>query len=330
VFFTDTLSVSGALSVTAAGRFNRAQIDMSDLFGTALTGSHSFERFNPSVGATFQLSPAVNLYASYGEANRIPTAAELSCANPSRPCAFPLGFISDPGLEQVVARTAEIGARGHTHGGELKVDWFADVFDTRNQNDILFVSSGPTLGSGYFENAGATQRLGAEAALEGTWRKLDFHANYGLVRATFRSHLVMLSDSNPGADANGDIYVQPGDRLPEVPLQVAKLGIGCSVAPGLHLGLDGIVVSNQYLRGDEANLQKPLPGYAVLNARASWQAGPHLSIFVEGENLLDHHYVSFGLYGDPTGNGIFPNFTNPRFYTPGEPFGFRAGAQLQF
>ena len=320
-----------ALNMTVASRFNVATVHLYDRFGDTLNGAHSYERLNPSTGLTYQVASGLNLYASYSEANRIPTAAELSCANPTQPCRFPLGFISDPQLNQVLARTGELGARGQSSTSEdLAFNWTADVYDTRNQNDIIFVSSGPLVGSGYFRNAGATQRLGAEAALFGTWGKLDYHVTYGFVRATFKSHLTIASEKNPGADVNGNIFVAPGDRLPEVPLHTAKLGVGCSLPRGVHVGLDAVMVSSQYLRGDEANLQKPLPGYAVLNARASWQATHRLSFFFEGENILDRRYGSFGLYGDPTGNGAFPQFTNPRFYTPGQPFGFWLGAQFHF
>jgi iron complex outermembrane recepter protein len=329
VFFTDTLSVTNALSATVSGRLNEAQIDLYDRFGDNLNGDHSYQRLNPSAGLTYQVSPALNVYGSYSESNRIPTAAELSCANPNLPCTFPLGFVSDPNLEQVVARTAEVGARGRiAESSDYALDWSADVYGSRNQNDIIFVSAGPLIGSGYFQNAGDTQRLGAEAAVEGTWGRLDFHANYGVVRATFQSYLTVYSADNPGANANGDIFVQPGDRMPEVPEHTGKLGVGYSLSWGLHVELDGIAVSNQYLRGDEANLQEPLPGYALLNARASWQVTRRLALYFEGENILDRRYASFGLYSDPTGNGAFPQFTNPRFYTPGEPFGFWAGFEL--
>jgi iron complex outermembrane receptor protein len=88
-------------------------VHLTDLFGDSLNGDHTYARLNPSVGATYQVSPALNIYASYSESNRVPTAAELSCANPNQPCTFPLGFVSDPNLQQVVARTLELGARGH-------------------------------------------------------------------------------------------------------------------------------------------------------------------------------------------------------------------------
>jgi outer membrane receptor protein involved in Fe transport len=111
-------------------------------------------------------------------------------------------------------------------------------------------------------------------------------------------------------------------------MHTAKLGVGYNLPQDVHVGLDKIFVSNQYLRGDEANAQAPLPSYTLLNARVSWQAARQLSFFFEGENILDRHYASFALYGDPTGNGAFPQFTNSRFYTPGAPWGFWLGAHV--
>ena len=330
LFFTDTLSLTEALSLTVSGRFNLAAIRLSDRLGDTLNGNHSYDRLNPSAGLTWQVDPSLNLYASYSEANRIPTAAELSCADPTQPCRFPLGFISDPSVDQVVARTVELGLRGHAVlADDATLTWSSDIYGARNQNDILFVSSGPLIGSGYFRNAGATQRLGAEASLEGKWRQFDWHANYGYVRATFRSNLTILSADNPAADANGAIHVHPGDRLPEIPLHTGKLGAGYALPWGAHVELDAVLVSSQVLRGDEANLQKPLPAYGVLNAHADWPVTDRLTVYLEGENILDHRYDSFGLYSDPTGNGAFPNFSNPRFYTPGQPLGWWLGVRYR-
>jgi len=99
------------------------------------------------------------LFASYGESNRAPSAAELACADPDQPCRVPNGFISDPPLDQVVSRSLELGVR--TRMGESTRPWFAGsfaVFGTRNQDDILFVA-GSRVGTGYFRNAGSTQRV---------------------------------------------------------------------------------------------------------------------------------------------------------------------------
>jgi hypothetical protein len=112
--------------------------------------------------------------------------------------------------------TFELGARGRVASGDdLTLDWFTDLYDTHNENDILFVSSRPLIASGYFKNAGC----------------------------------------HPGHRRRGRAAGQPA--APRLPRQLR-------------------------------------------------------------------------LYCDPTGNGAFQKFSGPRFYTPAEPFGCWAGAQLRF
>lgn len=170
------------------------------------------------------------------------------------------------------------------------------AYATRNQSDIVFEASGPTIASGFFANVGATQRLGAEWTANARWRDFDFRANYGFVNATFELPFTDPSENNPSADADGNICVKPGDRMASVPRSSAKLDLGYAATPFLHLGVNATLEPSQYLRGDEANLQRPLPGYAI-----------------------------FGQYGDPTGNGAFPQFTNPHFIVPAQPLAFWAG-----
>ena len=124
-------------------------------------------RLNPSVGVTWRALERVTTYASYGEATRVPTPAELSCADPARPCRVPNAFMSDPPLDQVVSRTVELGARGRVPlgGRRDRLEWSLALFRTRSADDIIFVSSGPTVGTGFFQNAGATMRQGLESRL---------------------------------------------------------------------------------------------------------------------------------------------------------------------
>jgi iron complex outermembrane recepter protein len=56
-FFTDTLDFTSQLSGNVAGRYNLAQIDLSDQLSSALTGNHTYSRFNPSGGLTYKMLP---------------------------------------------------------------------------------------------------------------------------------------------------------------------------------------------------------------------------------------------------------------------------------
>jgi iron complex outermembrane recepter protein len=74
-----------------AGRYNLAQIDLSDQLGGALTGNHTFSRFNPAGGLTYEIRPGFTTYASYADANRAPTPAGtglLQCRQPVQPRQF--------------------------------------------------------------------------------------------------------------------------------------------------------------------------------------------------------------------------------------------------
>src|ERR1700722_1620239 len=78
-YATDTFNVTPRLAVTAGGRFNIAQIGLTDEIGNdpGLDGSHVYSRFNPTLGATYKVTPNVTVYGSYAEANRAPTPLEL-------------------------------------------------------------------------------------------------------------------------------------------------------------------------------------------------------------------------------------------------------------
>ena len=95
-------------------RLNLAKVNMADHLGTSpdLNGNYTFSRFNPVVGLTYKILPGCDVYTGYSEANRAPTPLELGCSNPRKPCLLEGFLVSDPPLQQVVARTNETGLRG--------------------------------------------------------------------------------------------------------------------------------------------------------------------------------------------------------------------------
>jgi iron complex outermembrane recepter protein len=325
LYAENTLALTPAVSLELAGRLNLDRIDLTDRFGNALNGDHFYAAFNPAATASWRVDDSVSTYLKFGQSSRTPTAAELSCANALQPCLFPLSFISDPNLREVVSRTLEVGVKGKLSSGDLAFDWSADAYGTRNENDIVFVSSGPFVGPGYFRNVGATQRIGLDLTGNAKWQQWDARANFGFVNATYESAFLDQSPFNPAADANGNILVRPGDRLPNIPRSTAKFGVGYQATSSLHVGIDGQWESGAYLRGDEANLQALLPGYVVFDADADYAFAQGFDLYLVGENILDRRYATFGLYGDPSGGGAFPQFTNPRFVVPARPLGLLAG-----
>ena len=330
LYATDTLSLSDRLALTLSGRSNHTRTAIDDPTGENpdLDGRHGFSRFNPAAGVTWQWSPALNAYAGYSESTRAPTPVELTCADKDAPCKLPNDFVSDPPLKQVVAKGWEAGLRGSVGSGD-RIDWHVGLFRTTNTDDILFQSTGGTQSNeGFFSNVGDTRRQGVEASLSGTAldKRLGWYANYTYLDATYLTGFSENSANHPDADEEGLIVVAKGNRIPGLPRQALKFGADFALTPALGIGGDVVANSGQYLRGDEANLLGETGGYAVMNLRATYAFSDHLSVFARVDNVFDRRYVTFGTLGDPA--AVFPGFTDPRFYGPGQPRGAWLGVKL--
>ena len=333
VYFSDTFSVMPRLHLTVAGRYNETRLDITDLLGTSLNGRHVFSRFNPSAGLVYETSPDLSLFTRYSESNRAPTAAELSCADPSEPCRVPNAFVSDPTLEQPVARSVEGGARGTFDvAGLTDIGWSLTGYGTRIRDDILFVAS-PFIGSGFFQNAGDTQRVGLDLELTGGAGRVGWSASYGLIEATFESLLTLPGnrDVNDAANEDGEIEVQPGDRLPGIPRHNFKGGLRYDLSNAWNVSVDTVVASSQVFRGDEGNDQEPLPAYGIVNLRSSYRLTDAFDLFVRIDNLFNRNYATFGVLAQVEIDLMeAPNGDDPRFVTPGAPRSAFAGFRLRF
>ena len=335
LFFTDTLSLTQNLAWTFSGRWNRAQIEVSDLLGEGLDSSHSFERFNPGTGITFKLSEATTAYLGYSEANRAPTAGELNCADPTSPCILDAFLVSDPDLKQVVSRTFELGLRGHlaTDDKVMHLQWYADVFRTNNSNDITLLAT-QINGFGYFANTGTTRRQGVEFGFDFTDGPWEGNFSYTLLDATYRESLA-LSSNSPAADDNGTIYVTPGDKIPLTPRNRVTFGLDYALIPQQwKIGGDLRYTSSQFLLGDESNREAPLPGFTVVNFHTSYSftpgSGQGLQVFGGVDNAFNKTYYTFGTFAQLDGLPPNVNLTNPRTYSPSAPRTYFAGIRLRF
>ena len=88
LYFMNTLDVTNRFALTAGGRYNVANIELDDQLGEALNGDHTFQRFNPMVGATYKVAPGLTFYAGYSESNRAPTPAESPVPTPRAPVCW--------------------------------------------------------------------------------------------------------------------------------------------------------------------------------------------------------------------------------------------------
>ena len=335
VYAGAAFGLTDRLAVELSGRYNTADIDMVDQIGTALTGSHEFERFNPAVEVTYALTDGpyeVTAFGRYAESNRTPTPAELACADETQPCRFPNAFVADPPLEQVVSRSWEGGLVGGLElaGGDL--DWSATAYTATNEDDIIFVSSGAVVGSGYFRNAGDTRRRGFEAFADWTRGAWTLGASYSLIDAEFRDALALRADDNPNADAAGEIFVSPGDRIPLIPRHSAQFNAEWRFIESMAADVLVIASSSRVYRGDEANDNGRMASFVRVDVGLTADITPNAMLFARVENVLDQDYETFGTYGD-TGELFLeeaPLASDPRFLTPGAPRAVYVGGRLTF
>ena len=339
LYLTDTLSATDKLDLTFSGRWNHTDIELTDRGGrnftrarAALTGEHEFNRFNPAFGLTYAFRPDLSGYFSYSESSRAPTAIELACADANAPCSLPNGFLADPPLKQVVAKSFEGGLRGSLPNIGLldNIDYSVGGYFTVNKNDIIFQNTGGVSGNqGFFDNIGDTQRLGMELGLTGDLDKFDWFLNYSFIQATFESSFESSSANNPFAVDNL-ISVQAGDSIPNIPAHTLKFGGDYDFSERFSIGGDVLYNSGVYVRGDESNQMGKLDDYATVNVRGSYAMNQVFKVFARVNNLFNTKYESFGLLGEPNEVPGFGSFTNNRFVGVGAPLSGFIGMAVTF
>ena len=321
LYFSNILDLTDSVALTLSARGNITEVDLRDRSGERpeLNGSHRFTRINPAIGLTWQYNQNLNLYGSYSESSRAPTPIELACNegvfdlavqfaiedgedadDVDFECRLPNAFLADPPLDDVVAKSFEIGSRGYIND----IRYAVGLFNTTNHDDILFQTTGRS--TGLFANVDKTRRNGFEGSVSGRIQNFDWMFAYTHIQATFEDTFSVLSPNHDFADDDGEILVRSGDNIPGIPEDQFKLLVNYQPIDGLNLGIDIVSYSDQHLRGDESNQLDEIDGYTVLNLRARYQITDNLEGFVNIHNLFDEEFETFGLLGEEPGEVEVP------------------------
>ncbi|NOS97466.1 MAG: TonB-dependent receptor [Methylotenera sp.] len=395
LFATDTFNVTPQLALTASGRYNYARVSLVDnlagnkeglciddasgaiadcandtLPGPGQTlvsaaggdagGKHTFKRFNPAIGLTYNFAPELNTYLGYNEGNRAPSPIETGCADPAFPCLLPNAMAGDPPLKQVVAKTFEGGFRGKLG---KDIGWSAGAYRSTNYNDLQFVATGST-GAGYFDNVGKTRRQGLDFGVNGTTGDFKWSAGYSFIDATYEDSFEIASQANssrrPNTLGNDVITVSKGDKLVGIPKHQLKLRGEWQALPNWAIGASMVAFSDQYARGNENNQHKAMTsaeqlvatagaddnsyagsgkvaGYAVFNLDTRYKFGnTGWQLFGKVNNVFDHKYYSSGLLGENAFIGAGSTFDTAAgsnkelFVAPGAPRAGWIGVRYDF
>ena len=313
IYFSNILDLTDSLSLTTSVRGNKTEVDLRDKSGERpeLNGNHTFSRINPSLGLTWQVSEDHNFYASYSESSRAPTPIELACNegvfdlavqyalvegddpdDVDFECRLPNAFLADPPLDDVVAKSFELGSRGQLNS----LQYSLGIFHTTNHDDILFQTTGRS--TGLFANVDKTLRKGLEGSISGEIQHFNWMVSYSNINASFEDSFNALSPNHEFADDEGEIQVRSGDKIPGIPEHQFKFLGNYEIIDGLHVGFDIARNSSQFLRGDESNQMNEIDGYTLANLRLRYAISENLEIFATVQNLFNKKFETFGLLGE--------------------------------
>ena len=353
LYVNDNFSLNDKITFSVSNRFNLAFVELIDKFETdiytrtfKINGDHRYFRSNPSFGVVYNLNSNFSIIGNYKEANRAPSPVELSCADPSAPCRLPNAFVADPPLEQVVSRGIEFGIRGQKSSDSSKNNWSAVGHFTQNNDDILFVSSGTGVSSGFFKNFGKTNRLGFDFnySLNNIIPKYNFISgffNYSFLKATFQSAHTLPAANHP----NGKNDIEAGDIIPGMPEHRINGEVTFEVIENNYISLGGIASSGVFLRGDESNQLKKTSPYAIFNLEAKSKLRNNINLFGRIDNIFNSKYETMGVLGEAssseinvpiselgdTGSGdTAVGALDPNFLSPGQPISIFIGGQISW
>ncbi len=195
--------------------------------------------------------------------------------------------------------------------------------------------------SGFFTNFGKTRRQGLEAALERSEGKFSWALDYALIDATYQSNALLFSQANSTADANGNIQVSPGDRIPGIPRQHLNALVRYGFTDKFDVGANAVAVSRQFARGNDNNQHQPdgtnflgsgeVAGYVLLHLNLNYKLEKGFQLFAKVSNVFDRRYATAGTLRQnffPGGTLAAPGGqTNETFYAPGSPRGIWFGLE---
>ncbi len=352
-YISDTFKFDELTTFSTSARANIAFVELIDNFKTSIytrtafvNGDHRYFRVNPALGFVRELSNDSSFLLNYREASRAPSPVELACADPAAPCRLPNAFVADPPLEQVITRAMETGIRGVNKLNQFSVNWSSVGYLSKNYEDIIFVSSGTGLSSGYFKNFGQTQRLGLELSLKGTNTNTNknlrsFLLNYSYMRATFQSSHTLPAANHP----NSVNDVEVGDIIPGMPEHKLNANFTYGLLNDLDISIGLTAASGVFLRGDESNQLNKTSPYAVFNLQTEYSPKRNINVFARIENVMNSDYETMGVLGEASSDEVSVPISelgdtgagdtavgplDPNFLSPGQPRSFFLGVNINW
>ncbi|OYY90042.1 MAG: TonB-dependent receptor, partial [Methylophilales bacterium 16-45-7] len=252
------------------------------------SGSVSYEKTNPVIGATWKITPAVNVYANYGKGFETPTFIEAAYNSATS------GATPNLTLKPSTSENFEIGSKAFI-GDNTQAN--ITLFLVKTSDEIV-ASSTDAANRSIFANANKTVRKGVELSIDSNFENnISTYFSYTLLNAKFDSDFI---------GANG--LILDGNRIPGTYNSQIYGEIAWKYDPlGFNVAFEGRHNSKVYvndLNSDNA------PSSTIFNLRtgfeqniSNWNFKEYLRI----ENMFDKEYV---------GSVRVNDYGNQRYFEP--------------
>lgn len=282
------------LEVLAGVRHSRVSFTSTDYF--LLTngndsGGVRFARTTPALGATYKISPLLNVYANAGKGFETPTFAELAY-RPGGASGLNFGLRPANSLHREIGVKALLGDRGRLNVALFRID----------VKDEIVVNSNAG-GRSDFKNAGGTRREGLEVGWGQKFAQgFETTVSYTLLNARFTQPFTTLTGTPAVA-----VTVPGGAKLPGI---AGNSLFGEVVwrhpSNGFHAGLEVRHNGKVWVNDQNAEFAG---AYTIWNLRAGLQQrgkGWKLSEFVRVDNVGNKGYIGSVIVAE----------ANNRYYEP--------------
>jgi iron complex outermembrane receptor protein len=291
------LSVLDNVDLHAGVRHTNVQLEVKDKFLTGAgnngnnSGSVEYQKTTPVVGAIWKVSPLFNVYANYGKGFETPTFVEAAFDNVTA------GAASKPNLSLKAAQSQnyEIGLKAFI-ADNTQANF--NIFKVDTENEL--VTKQTVSGRSSYQNAGHTQRTGAELSIDSQWaHDISTLVSYTLLNATFEDPFSTVI--NAGGTTG---TVNAGNKIPGTYKTQIYGEVAWKYAPlGFRTALEGRYNSKVYVNDINSDAA---PSYTIFNIRAGFEqnlASWSLKEYVRVENIADKDYIGSVRVND--GNALF-------------------------
>jgi outer membrane receptor protein involved in Fe transport len=308
IYVQDDIHLLGdRLHVTPGLKYISASSTDNDALGfyySAPGSDRADEHFlSPTLGASAEILPQFDIYASYGQNVKFPdiTAFYNAIAGPS---TAPIV------VKPEYAQDFELGARYRLGSARVELNVYDEEFKS-----IILSSTTPT-GFTQYQNGGAERFRGVEFQFTDDFGTVFVGDLKGFANASY-NEAVCTSLSN---DALAGTSCLPGQSLPNVPRYLVSTGLIWDY-DGWHVDLEGQYVGVQQLQDYNTNLpsmagsiqpgqRTHIPDYILVNLGIikviPLKLGPAkaLRLGLHVDNLLDQRYFSSAQTNTDANNGF--------------------------